>query len=348
MQRRTRRIAIFAGSALVGAVAFGVVAQIARRAPSVVDVLPTNTGVVVEIDLDSLRQSGRGREAIDAFDRRAAKDAPCASAILASIERVGLAIPVGAAYESDFAIVGVGKKLRAKDVVDCAQTVLRARHAEPRVQTMGSFTTVQESEGDHGVLAVRDGGPIVVGSGVWLGAIVDVADGVAPSLRDDAIHDVARRAQKGAVATLTYALPPDVRDAFAEKLPNDAKPLARVPSIVAAIRLDEAAGALVVDADAACDAPTCASLKPLADNAKDVLARATNTTLLGLREVVEAATIAIDTGKLHVSLRVQLAKLEAIAEQITSSSPPLPPLPSGHPNAEASGPMASPSPSASP
>src|SRR5258708_40068472 len=115
MQRRTR-ILVVVGSAIVGAVALGVVAKIARRTPSIVDVLPRNTGIVVEIDLDSLRKSGRGREAVDALARRAAKDAPCASAILAPIERAGLAVPVGAADEHAFPFVGAGQKLRATAV----------------------------------------------------------------------------------------------------------------------------------------------------------------------------------------------------------------------------------------
>src|SRR5439155_4072100 len=213
-------------------------------------------------------------------NRRAQKDAACASSILASIERVAIAVPVGAAYENDFAVVGTGKKLRAKDVVACAQSIIGARGGEAHVVQLGSFTGVQEGEG---AIAVRDAGPLVVGSGAWLGAIVDVADGVAPSLHDDPIHDLARAAQKGAVATLTYALPPDVRDQLAQKLPDAAKPLARVPSIVAFLRIDEGAGAIALDAEVACDEPSCGALKPLVDNAKNVLAHDPRTTLLDLR-----------------------------------------------------------------
>ena len=333
VKRRTK-IAVVAGTALVGAIALGVVAKNAFRSRSIVDVLPKNTGVILEVDLDVLRASSRGREAIDAFNRRAQKDAACATSVLASIDRLAIVVPVGAAYENDFAVVGVGKKLQAKSVTECAQSIVRARGGEPRVVPIGSFASVQEGEG--GAIAVRDGGPIVVGSGAWLGAIVDVADGVAPSLHDDPIHDLARVAQKGAAATLTYSLPPDVRELLAQKLPDAAKPIARVPSIVASVRIDEGAGAIVLDADAACEEPTCAALKPLVENAKDVLAHDPRVTILDVRGEIEAATIGVDKGHLRVSVRVPFAKIEAIAEQLSAPSPSAIALPAGHPALSAS------------
>jgi hypothetical protein len=328
--KRTTKIAVIGASALVGAVALGVVAKHALRSKSIVDVLPKNTGVILDVDLDALRRSGRGREAIDGLNGLAQKASPCATSVLASIERVAVAVPVGAAYENDFAIVGFGPKLHAKDVIDCAQSIVRARGGEPHVVPMGSFSSVQEGEG--GAIAVRDGGPLVVGSGPWLGAIVDVADGVAPSLHDDPIHHLARASQKGAVATLTYALPPDVRELLAQKLPDAAKPIAHVPAIVAAVRIDESSGALTFDADATCEESTCAALKPLVENARDVLSHDPRATIAGVRGEIEAASVVVDGGHLRVALRVPFAKIDAIVQQLASPSGASIALPSGHPD----------------
>ena len=343
MERRARTWIVGGGvAALVAVVA--AVFTLQRRTASVVDVVPRNAGLVVEVDLAALRASPRGRDALEGLLAKLPGSAACARDVLASVERVGLAVPVGSGYADELAIVAVGAKLRAKETLACADAVVRARGGEPRAGTLGSFGTMQEGAGERGVLAVRDGGPLVLGRGVWLAAVLDVAEGVTRSLRDDPVHDVGRRAQKSAVATLTYALPEEVRSSLGAALPPSAQPLLRVPSAIAALRFDEGGTTLGLELEALCDPATCTALVPLAENARTILAADPRVTLLGLRDEVKGATVAAAGDRLRVSLRVPLARIDAIVAQVSSASPPLPALPSNHPDTDAAGPLGSASP----
>lgn len=340
MQSRARTwIVTVAVAAVVAAVA--AVFALRQRKASLVDVVPRNAGLVFEVDLVALRASPRGRDALDGLLAKLPASTACARDVLASVDRVGLAVPVGSGYADELAIVAIGPRLRAKETLSCAEAVLRLRGGEPRTGTLGAFGTVQEASGERGVLAVRDGGPIVLGRGVWLAAVLDVAEGVTGSLRGDPVHDVGRRAQKGALATLTYALPEEVRSTLGAGLPASAQPLLRVPSAIAAVRFDEGGDTLGVDLEATCDPTTCTALVPLAENARTILAADPRVTLLGLRDEVKGATIVADGGRLRMSLRVPLARIDAIVAQLSSSAPPMPPMPSGHPDTNAAGPLGS-------
>ena len=96
------------------------------------------------------------------------------------IEHVGLAIPGGSGLGSDFALIATGAGIRASSTVACAEALIRDRGGNPRTVRRGSFTMVQDESGS-GVIGVRDVGPIVVGSGMWLDAILDTAEGSTPS-----------------------------------------------------------------------------------------------------------------------------------------------------------------------
>jgi len=342
MKTRTRNAAII-GSLTVTAIAALVYAELHKRSPAVVDVLPRNAALVLEIDLATLRASPSGRAALEALVQKPLEaKARCAGELLRGLERLGIAIPAGAGFEDDVAIVAMGSWLRGGDVTACAQGVVKDRGGAPNVLKQGSFTTVQDGDGTHGVLAVRDGGPLIVGRGPWLSAVVDVADGAAKSLRDDPVHDVARRAKIGAFATLTYALPEELRIDLATKLPKGTQVLAKVPSLVAALRLDESdGGTLVLEAEAACAAEVCAELKTFAEGAREMLGHDPRATLLGVKDDVDHASITAESARVVVTVRVRIERLQAIWNQLAGASPMAPTLPSGHPEPMALGPLGS-------
>ena len=342
MKTRTRNAVILAALTAV-AIAALVYAELHKRKPAVVDVLPRNAAMVLAIDLAALRRSPAGRDALELLVQKPLETkARCAGELLRGLDEIGIAIPAGSGFEDDVAIVAMGSWLRAGDVSACAQGVIKDRGGAPNVLKQGTFTTVQDGDGMHGVLAVRDGGPLVVGRGPWLSAVVDVADGVAKSLRDDPVHDVARRAKTGAFATLTYALPEELRIDLASKLPKGTQVLAKVPSLVAALRLEETdGGTLVLEAEAACAPEVCAELQKLAEGAREMLAHDPRATLLGVKDDVEHATISAEKARLVVTVRVKIERLQAIWKQLEGGAPVAPELPSGHPEPSALGPLSS-------
>jgi hypothetical protein len=342
MKTRTRNAVIL--SALTAtAVAALVYAELHKRKPAIVDVLPRNAAMVLEVDLATLRASPAGRDALEMLVQAPLdQKARCAGDLLRKLDRIGIAVPAGSGFEDDVAIVATGAWLRASDVTTCAESVVNGRGGAPNVLKQGTFTTVQDGDGTHGILAVRDGGPLVVGRGPWLSAVVDVADGVSRSLRDDPVHDVARRAKTGAFATLTYALPEELRIDLATKLPKGTQVLAKVPSLVAALRLDDVdGGTLVLEADAECSEGTCTELQKLAEGAREMIAHDPRATLLGVKDDVEHATIVAESARLVVTVRVKVERLQAIWKQLAEGTAIAPALPSGHPEPSALGPLGS-------
>ncbi|MEO7096093.1 MAG: hypothetical protein ABI175_22720 [Polyangiales bacterium] len=347
MKTRTRNAAIL-GVLTASAVAALVYAELQGRKRAVVDVLPRNAAMVIEIDLATLRKSAAGRDALELLVLKPLEaKARCAGELLRSLERVGIAIPAGAGFEDDVAIVAMGSWLRAGEVATCAEGVVRDRGGAPSTLKQGTFTLVQDGDGTHGILAVRDGGPLVVGRGPWLSAVVDVADGVAKSLRDDPVHDLARRAKTGAFATLTYALPEELRNDLATKLPKGAQVLAKVPSLIAALRLEDVeGGVLVLEAEAACSGAVCPELQKLAEGAREMLAHDPRATLLGVKDDLEHATITGEAARVVITLRVKVERLQSIWKQLAGDAAVAPTLPSGHPESTAVGPLGSTSASA--
>ena len=340
MNTRTRNAGLLAAFTAT-AVAALVYAELHKRPVAVVDVLPRNAAMILEIDLATLRRSPAGRDALELLVQKPLEaKARCAGELLRGIDRIGIAVPAGSGFEDDVAIVAMGTWLRAGEVSSCAQGVVKERGGAPIVLKQGTFTTVQDGDGMHGVLAVRDGGPLVVGRGPWLSAVVDVADGVAKSLRDDPVHDLARRSKVGAFATLTYALPEELRADLATKLPKGTQVLSKIPSLVAALRLDETdGGTLTLEAEAACAGEVCTDLAKLAEGAREMLAHDPRATLLGVKDDLAHATITAESTRLVVTVRVRIERLQAIWKQLEGQTAIAPSLPSGHPEPSAVGPI---------
>jgi len=322
------------------AVALGLWADRRSRRPGVVDVLPRNTAVLIELDLPALQKSpfGHGvlQRAMDDVRRR------CGADPFVGVEHVGVAIPGGSGLGSDLAVVATGHGIRVQATVACAEAMIRERAATPQVLRRGSFTTVQDGSG-AGVLAVRDAGPIVIGSGMWLDAILDVAEGTTPSLRNDPIHDLRRREEKDALVTLTYALPWEERARLEPMLPKGATALTRMSSLVAALRIEN--GSLVIAASADCEQGSCDALSAWIAGARDILARDPRVSILGLEKHLRETSIAAEQTKVRLRAAVPIQTVDAIGSALESPSAlPPPTMPPGHPSSSAVGPI---SPSAS-
>ena len=77
----------------------------------------------------------------------------------------------------DFGLIASGK-IDEKALITCASKVIEGRGGMPSVTTIGSFRTVRDtslSEGG-GEIAVRDGGPLLLGAGSYLRAMIDTAE----------------------------------------------------------------------------------------------------------------------------------------------------------------------------
>src|SRR4051794_19313798 len=131
MKTRTRNAVVLAALTAV-AIAALVYAELHKRKAAVVDVLPRNAAMVLEIDLAALRRSAAGRDALEMLVQKPIDaKARCAGELLRGLERIGIAIPAGSGFEDDVAIVAIGSWLRAGDVSTCAKGVIEQRGGAP-------------------------------------------------------------------------------------------------------------------------------------------------------------------------------------------------------------------------
>ncbi len=299
-------------AAVLGAMtALGIYAERSARPPSIVDVLPRGTSLVAEIDLATARTSSVARalfagpllKNVDEVRRICPKDP------LDALERIAVAVPGGSAFGNDLALVAVGRAIKAEDVLACARAVIAARGGIATITRRGTFTMIQEGDGTRGVLAVRDSGPIAIGSGAYLASILDVADARAKSLRDDPVHDLSRRRATGAVATITFTLADELRGKMIADLPPEIAALARVSSATITIRPDEAQNAFALELTASCGDGACLDLGKVVAALRDGIARDPRVAALDLAPAVAGAAIEVEGNALRVRTALQARAL---------------------------------------
>lgn len=298
---------MFGGVAVV-VVGLGVWADAHRHVPRVVDVLPKGTAVVVELDLAALRGSGLAKlrlpGGLDDVTKGCADGGP-----LAAIDRLALALP-SASLDGDLAVVALGARVRAAAFVDCARQVIGARGGTVKTAQREGFTIVQEGEGLRGVLAVRDGGPVVLGRGAWFDAVLAVAQGTTPSLRGDPVHDVERSKRDGALAFATWSIGDDARGALRKQLPEPARAVADVRAIVIDAR-DDGAGGVSLLVDALCEPGACDGVARWAEGAKLGLAREPMIDALGLGDAVRGARVGAQSDRVRASFAIAAPALSS-------------------------------------
>ncbi len=307
MRTRTKNFLMFGGVTAVVA-GLGVWADARREPPRVVDVLPKGTAVVVELDLVALRASGLAQlrlpGGLDDVTKGCRDGGP-----LAAIDRLALALP-GASLDGDLAVVALGPRVRASAFVDCARQVIGTRGGTAKTAERDGFTLVQEGEGLRGVLAVRDGGPVVLGRGAWFDAVLAAAQGATPSLRGDPVHDLERSKRAGALAIATWSIGDDDRAALRGQLPEPARVVADVRAVVLDAR-DDGSGGVSLLVDALCAPGTCDGVARWAEGAKLGFAREPMLGALGLGDAVRGARVGAESDRVRASLALPAPALSA-------------------------------------
>jgi hypothetical protein len=135
----------------------------------------------------------------------------------------------------DFGIAAIGR-FDAERMLDCAARSISARGGEPRRTPMGSFTGVRDARGRGGEVAVRAGGPVLVGGSSTLRQMIDVAEERGESAATDLEHGALReRVGPDGTFVASIVVAPETAAALGDTLPEAL--LAAVRAGAAAIRL---------------------------------------------------------------------------------------------------------------
>lgn len=304
----------------------------ARREPprlSALAAIPSGARFAATLDLTELRKSGLG-SALLAEGRElpgvGRLESVCGFDPAASVSEVALATPArDAGTEPELGIV-VSGDFGAERIGACADAVIRARGGTPARTRVGSFETLRDRGGPAGDVAVRDGGPILLGEGRYLHDMIDTVEGRGHNLRQDRLHASLRAAVgDGGAVVASWSLPED----WLERLTGD--PLARL-SPLAAVR----AAALRVDVapEISAHAVLACAAGEICQEVADVLANLSRDFGPVLREELgadplEGARIELVDGSVHVRVSLGERRASTIARKLMGRwmQPPAPAQP---------------------
>ncbi len=315
MQTRTKNALTFA---VITAVFGGALVYVARqkRSPDLgmhaLDAIPAGALIVATADLDALRASPVGapflREGREIPGVGKVKDV-CGFDPVDTLSEVALAIPA-AGDAGDFGVVATGK-LDDEAFLACAAKVIEARGGHAVVTPIGGFRTVRDSAGPGGgEIAVRKGGPLLLGAGSYLRAMIDAADGRAPSIRSSVAHTQLGKQIEGGSARLTVVLSPDLRRTLVDELTADDARDSPAASVVAGALGITLGPRVILHGVIACEkADACARFATILKSARDAKANEYSVRLVGIGTVLEQLTIE-PKGEL-IDLRVELAADQA-------------------------------------
>jgi hypothetical protein len=139
--------------------------------------------------------------------------------------------------DSDLGVVATGKFERAR-IVKCAAQVIARRGGEPTTSEIDSFATVRDRRGEGAEIAVRDGGPVLIGDGRTLREMIDTVEGKAESMLGDDAHATLRRAVGPGAAVATFVARPNWLARFLEPDEIERSALANVRA--GAVRIEVA------------------------------------------------------------------------------------------------------------
>ncbi|WP_437733624.1 hypothetical protein [Sorangium sp. So ce1335] len=325
MQTRTRDglILLLVGVLLGGGLAWllGRRQETPPAAPRALDAVPAGALLVATLDLPALR----GSPAFASFLREE-REIPglgkvrdvCGFDPVAALTEVAIAVPA-AGEGGDFGLAAAGA-VQDEALLACASKVIEARGGQPVVSTVGGFRAVRDSSAEgSGEIAVRPGGPILLGGGAYLRAMIDAAEGRTPAVGASGEHDDIARAVGEGAARVTVVLTPEQRAELGRELALSGA--GRSPA--AAIRAGGVGLALgpeiAVHAVVLCDAEApCAELGAAMRAARDARADDLATRLIGLGSVLERIAIAADGNSLHARVKLSAEEAGALVERLAS------------------------------
>ncbi|MBK9266977.1 MAG: hypothetical protein IPM54_45280 [Polyangiaceae bacterium] len=229
---------------------------------------------------------------------------------LEGITEVAMGIPAAGA-DGDFGLVASGL-VDAESLLSCASKVIEARGGRPVVNPIGGFRTVRDSASrtSSAEIAVRDGGPILLGAGSYLRAMIDAAEGRLPRVSADLLHErLSREIGSGAVR-VTVVLTPEQRRTLNEELTRggaQGSPAASMIGLGLAVSVDARVGLSgVVVCDAA---PSCGELGKVFDARRTSQVDDLVVRFVGAAPILERMKISSEGTR--VSARVDMSAEEA-------------------------------------
>ena len=276
------------------------------------DAIPTGALLVATANLDALRASPVGapflREGREIPGVGKVKDI-CGFDPMDTLSEVALAIPA-AGDAGEFGLAAAGK-IDDEAILACAAKVIEARGGKAMITPIGGFRTVRDSAlPGGGEIAVRKGGPLLLGAGAYLRAMIDAADGRGPSIRASVAHTQLGKQLDGGAVRVTGVLSPELRRSLVDELAEGGAKDSPAASVVAGALSVTLGPRVAIQGVIACEeAGACARFATTLKSVRDARANDYATRLVGFSTVLEQLTIEPKGDLIH--LRVELAAEQA-------------------------------------
>jgi hypothetical protein len=324
VQTRTRNA--IAGTAAVAIIVGGVAAMALRSHKAsgghALDAIPSGALLVATADLAALRASPVGvpflRESREIPGLGKVRDV-CGYDPMDTLTEVAVAIPA-AGDAGEFGLVATGP-IDDDALLACASKVIDARGGQAVTTPVGSFRSVRDASLSitGGEIAVRRGGPLLLGAGAYLRAMIDAADGRAPSIRSSVAHTFLDHAVGDASVRVSMVLTPEERRTLAEELESGGaagSPAASIRAGALGVQLGPTVG---LHAIVSCEsASACAALVPKLAAARDAYAQDLTIRVVGFGAILERIKIAAEGDLVHARVELPAEQAALLADRLVT------------------------------
>lgn len=239
------------------------------------------------------------------------------------IQELALATPASNDGEPALGIVATGD-FEPERIAGCVAKVISRRGGSPVQSRIGEFSSVRDRSRDGAEVAVRPGGPVLVGEGAYFRAMLDAADGRGPTLLGDEAHATLRDAVGGQGAvTVTFVTKPGWLERWVAKDEALAAPLGSVRAGALRVDLEPSPRATLL---LSCpSAPTCTELGKWAEKTQSD-GRAGLERELGADPVADAK-VSVEPSAVRLQLVFDASKLQKLLLALLLDDEPKPTAP---------------------
>ena len=344
--RRRNLLLLLATLALAGAGAY--LAGPPDRTRDVLDAIPEHTFLLVTLDLPKLRTSPFARE-LSSLHEVTDVSQTCGFDPVARAQTVAIAIPEAENGEFGLALT---HDLTRDELSGCARNVTASRGTSLTMRQDGPYVLLEADSsldlGPPAQIAYRDGAPLLIGRGAWLGSMRASLEGREPralsrpahaALREVAGANAAASARPSIVATAV--VPKGLRDRLRKQLADEADTERGVKTMDAVLAVSEVAVAVTTGGESdpvkvfvelRCErAGACDTVRAFVDRKRAGFASLPLVKALGFAPLLDAIQLSAEGEVLDA--RVELAagdvsRLLSAAKQAWSSPASTPrPLP---------------------
>jgi hypothetical protein len=323
VQTRTRNALLFATAAVLttaGAVWLARDRLFPQHRLQALDAVPNGALLVATADLDALRASPSGgpflKEGREIPGIGKVRDV-CGFDPIDSLNQVAIAVPA-AGDTGEFGLVASGG-VDDDALIACATKIIEARGGRPIVTTVGSFRTVRDGSlaTTGGEIAVRKNGPLLLGAGAYMRAMIDTADGHTPAIHASVGHSYLQREVGEGSVRVTVVLTPEQRQTLADELRTGGAASSPATSVVAGALSINLGEPVAVHGLIACEeARACGELAEVLKSRRDELARDVATRLVGFGALLERLEIAAKGEQIHARCSIPAMEATALLDRL--------------------------------